>query len=539
MRDINVLDLQIYNHTVYFDDGTVVYVERCFNRYTAEVCISNTKETNTNSESSGEFVLFYSSDGLHGNASSCGLKFTDKGVEKTSSTHSSLFKNIAGSVPFFYKKATVKVGISKQDIVIFGCPFILSGKVFTYGGDVFSGNGKFYLYILDKLTNSCLCIAELPAPPGVSYIGGAVYHVSINHDDEKIYCAYNLEVTGRNIINVITVSFNHSGAGISCLIQKIPVSIDTSTGLSLCAGSDGYIYYTLWDKRFLLSMWTDSSGNGFMFENKIGLDINIYKIDSSSGEISTHIDFDTSRAVPSAGLVQNAPITVPYALYHSIKNEKLGYDTRIAYLEGKYYVGGLNGSVMTSNTRSYYIGSNGETNILKKQMEILNGARNGTEIQFPHVNESEIPRRIGFNTSNDGSAGLVFSSSCQPFLSLFTIKISWGVYASVTYSNTISLPDKLKTLYKKTVSDWTSVYDLKYELGVTYASTNILSEKYSVQSSIIRTYSSYEYKVDDAYIYVNESDFSDAIMTASGTNRQNYLGIIYLPPELIKYLCPI
>jgi len=37
MRDINVLDLQIYNHTVYFDDGTVVYIERCFNRYTAEV----------------------------------------------------------------------------------------------------------------------------------------------------------------------------------------------------------------------------------------------------------------------------------------------------------------------------------------------------------------------------------------------------------------------------------------------------------------------------------------------------------------------
>jgi len=39
MRDINVLDLQIYNHTVYFDDGTVVYVERCFNKYTAEVIV--------------------------------------------------------------------------------------------------------------------------------------------------------------------------------------------------------------------------------------------------------------------------------------------------------------------------------------------------------------------------------------------------------------------------------------------------------------------------------------------------------------------
>ena len=39
MRDINVLDLQIFNHTVYFDDGTVVYVERCFNKYTAEVIV--------------------------------------------------------------------------------------------------------------------------------------------------------------------------------------------------------------------------------------------------------------------------------------------------------------------------------------------------------------------------------------------------------------------------------------------------------------------------------------------------------------------
>jgi len=484
LQYVNKWNLQIYSHTVYFDDGTVVTVGRCFNSYTAKVSVNSDNKIKVQDQEEGKFVAIYKKDG-----SVCAsfINFSTD-VIKVSKLNDNLFntkfKNISGVLPFFYKEIKILVSGRNRNIAIFASTLILEGSCAYYSEDIrdnSTDNYKMYFYALD-IETSLICnifistrffgTYNLPTY-GSNFDSSSL---SINFSDNYIFISTETECYAYKL------AF-YNGKFSSVLINN--TGFTPTTNCRPAVDSSGYVNY-------ITEEYLETTGEQFFYHNKLNCVTGESFIYSRYSYIKSPYDKSLINYISQFYQVEsedNKSITVLPVFCKGYIEKKYNEDTKSYYWESysDYY---LNDSTKPFSNKLY------------------NDSYDVSMLSFPLGKDAPFYSYTLFNGDDITQVVMTPKSKFQA--------------ATFKYVSSEGLP---------------SYNSCKYSYGVyVFPLCYVKREKFSVQCFTISRYIDENPSTVSVNIYKGGIDITGNILNAVDVNEKDFLGVIFVPNSLNKLM---
>jgi hypothetical protein len=196
LHDINVWGLQVYDHTVQFDDGTVVTAHRRGEQYWADVEAPVQKQQSENADNNFDIICLYYKEGVP-YASKININKSRSTVSATGRYAASKYITMPDTLcPSSFLRTTAKrFRVGKTYLYILGIGHIVNDNIFST-----SGNHIYPYYVYNPETKEAKQI-KLDSNDVVSYLG------FYNCGDSKFYtCAKFDEVFQLSCVDIKLVN---------------------------------------------------------------------------------------------------------------------------------------------------------------------------------------------------------------------------------------------------------------------------------------------------------------------------------------------